>query len=46
MGAETYYAPLSTQYYDLCAFDTYITDYPNIIYEDGIILIDQSDYRG
>ena len=46
MGAESYYAPLSTQYYDLCAFDTYVTDYPNIIYEDGIILIDRSDYRG
>lgn len=46
MGAESCDNPLSTQYYDLCTFDTFLTNQPSIIYKDKIILVDRSDYHG
>ena len=46
MGALTYRAGVSTQYYDFCTFNTYATDYPNVIWQDNIFHYDRSDYTG
>lgn len=45
MGAESYSNGISTQYYDLCDFNTYLTGNENIKYEDKIIQYSYSVYN-
>ncbi len=45
LGGEWYSNGISTQSYDLCYFDTYLTENENIKYEDIIIHYNMSSYN-
>lgn len=45
MGAETYSNGISTQYFDMCIFNTYLTEQENIKYDDIIIHYSMSSFN-
>lgn len=45
MGAQTWNAGLTTQYFDLCGFVVRVTSQPSIFYEDTIVHYKQSLYN-